>query len=191
LANLNFFPLKWLDQYCKDGGKLGTHPDHFNVPGIEWTTGSLGHGLSVACGMAIGLKYKQSKRKVYVLISDAESQEGEIWEAALTAAQHKLNNLVAILDYNKVQAFGKVKDVLSIEPITDKWKSFGWQVHEVDGHDISALLKIFKKPPQSKPQIIVAHTIRGKGIPFMEHKMEWYYNYPKAEDVEKALKVLE
>ena len=189
LAKKGFFPASWLNDYCRDNGKLGTHPDHYHVPGVEWTTGSLGHGLSVGCGMALYAKRTKSIWKTYVLVSDAECQEGEVWEAALTAAQHQLNNLIVIIDYNQVQAFGKVKEIMHLEPFTKKWSSFGWKVIEVDGHNTKALFTAFTKAALSKnkPSVILAHTIRGKGVSFMEHKIDWYYNYPKNGDYQKAI----
>lgn len=192
LANKGFFPKAWLTKYCQNGGKLGTHPDHVNIPGVEWTTGSLGHGLSVGCGMALCAKLERKPWRTFVVISDAESQEGEVWEAALAAVQHKLGNLCVVIDYNKVQAFGKVKDILNLEPFAKKWSSFGWQVFKIDGHDIKFLLKTLKKlkSPKSKPTVIIANTTRSKGVPFMENKIEWYYNYPRDEDFKRALKIL-
>lgn len=192
LAKKKFFPEYWLDKYCKNGGKLGTHPDHYNVKGIEWTTGSLGHGLSVGCGMAISLKRVQSKSKVFVLISDAESQEGEIWEAALTASQYKLDNLMVIVDYNKVQAFGKIAEVLGLEPFAKKWESFGWEVNLTDGHNFSELINKteFLMKSKGKPKILVASTIRGKGVSFMQHHLEWYYHYPSEQQLILALEEL-
>ncbi len=189
LARLQYFPQSWLDLYCKDNGRLGTHPDHFNVPGIEWTTGSLGHGLSVGCGMALALKMNKSKARVFVLISDAESQEGEIWEAALAAGQHHLDNLYVVVDYNQVQAFGIVKQILNLEPFAKKWSTFGWKVVETAGHDISKLVKAFSnlESIKGKPKIVIAHTVRGKGVSFMEGAMKWYYHYPQFTDYQKAL----
>lgn len=192
LAKKGFFPASWLKKYCLNGGKLGTHPDHYLVPGVEWTTGSLGHGLSVGCGMAMAAKFIHSRWRTFVLISDAESQEGQVWEAALCATQHRLDNLCVIIDYNKVQAFGKVSQILKLEPFSKKWESFGWNVLTVDGHDVHELTKILKhtKHAKGKPLVVIANTVRGKGIPFMEHKIDWYYNYPKEREYQKALEYL-
>lgn len=186
-----FFGDKVINSYCINKGYLGEHPEH-TTSGVELTTGSLGHGLSVGVGMALNAKLDKKGYKTYVLISDAECNEGEIWQAALTAAHHRLNNLVVIVDYNKVQALGNTKDVLNLEPFASKWLSFGWNVIEVDGHDITSLVKAFNNNliKVKKPTVIIAHTIRGKGISFMEHKIEWHYFSTTEKQYLKALKEL-
>lgn len=192
LAKRGFFPKSWLKTFCQDGGKLGVHAEH-TVPGVEWTTGSLGHGLSVGCGIAWGLRLsrRRGESRCFVLLSDAECDEGSIWEAALFAAHHKLDNLIAIIDYNKVQAFGTTEEVLGLEPFASKWKAFGWRVLEVDGHNHQELVACLSTPGQnSKPTVVIAHTVRGKGISFMEHGMKWHYTAPNEREYEEALKEL-
>lgn len=216
LAERGFFPKSWLKTFCLDDGKLGVHPEH-SVPGVEWTTGSLGHGLSVGCGIALGLRVNQESRiknqgkkrapgkvhdsyfmlhnsvpRVFVLLSDAECNEGSIWEAALFAGHHKLDNFVALLDYNKVQAFGTTEEVLALEPLGDKWRAFGWNVMEVDGHDHQELVNALSHlPDNGKPTVIIAHTIRGKGVSFMEHEMKWHYVAPNREEYKLAMEELD
>lgn len=187
-----FLSEKTLFSYCQNKGLLGEHPEH-TVFGVELTTGSLGHGLSVGVGMALTAKIERTTYKTFVLLSDAECNEGEVWQAALTASHHKLNNLTAIIDYNKVQALGTTKEVLNLEPFSAKWKAFGWNVLEVDGHDIAQMLKTFAelKAKSSKlkaPTVIIAHTIRGKGVSFMENKIEWHYFTTTKEQYEQAIK---
>lgn len=190
LAERGFISKKILYSYCQNGGPLEEHP-HYGIPGIELTTGSLGHGLSVALGMAMAAKIKKQTFRIFNLMSDAECDEGETWEAALSASHHKLDNLVAILDYNKVQALGTVKEVLNLEPLKEKWRSFGWIVKEADGHNIGQLVKVFKfKNIKKRPLIIICHTIRGKGVSFMEQKLEWHYLNPTLKQLNEALKEL-
>jgi len=157
---------------------------HHTVPGIEHSFGSAGHGLPVAVGMALA----DRKRKVFVLNSDGEMDCGTTWESALIASHHKLDNLVGIVDYNKLQAFGKTNKVLNLEPLVEKWRKFGWQVYEVDGHNINKLLRILKKIPvaKNKPHMIVCHTIKGRGISFAENKVEWHYYNLTPELYERA-----
>lgn len=191
LALKGFFSYKKLFSYCQNNGYLGEHPEH-TVKGVELTTGSLGHGLSVGIGFALAARMNKFKNKTYVLISDAECNEGEVWQAAITAAHHKLSNLVTIIDYNKVQALGTTKEVLDLEPLADKWLAFGWNVFETDGHNIPSLLKIFSKDlkTQTKPSVIIAHTVRGKGVSYMEHKLEWHYLTVNQEQYKQAIKQL-
>jgi transketolase len=192
LAQRGFFPDKVLDTYCLDGGMLPGHATKGYVPGVEISTGSLGHGLSVGAGMALAGKADKKKYRVFVLISDGECDEGTVWEAALFAHHHKLDNLIGIIDYNKLQAFGKTKDVLDLEPLKEKWTSFGWQVKEIDGHNFNQIEKVLSKTPfkKNKPSIVIAHTIKGKGISFMESKLEWHYKSPSEKEYISALKEL-
>lgn len=169
-----FFSKKVLNSYCRNGGTLGEHPQH-TVAGVELSTGSLGHGLPVGCGFALAAKLGRKHYQTFVLISDAECGEGEVWESALFAAQQKLDNLTVIIDYNKVQALGRTTEVLGLEPMSDKWRSFGWTVNEVDGHDIKRIKDQLAKRKKDKPNVVIAHTIRGKGVSFMEHKLKWHY----------------
>lgn len=188
LAEKNFFPKSYLDKYYVNDGILPGHLDRFSVPGIEFSAGSLGHGFSAAVGMAIGLKSDPS-RNVYTIIGDGECNEGSIWEGAMLASHLLLNNLTAILDYNKIQSFGRTNDVINQEPIGKRWESFGWEAIEVNGHDFKELLNAFKIKT-TKPKIIIAHTVKGKGISFMEDKLEWHYKSPNQEQYEIALKEL-
>ncbi len=187
----HFFSYKRLFSYCQNKGFLGEHPEH-TIPGVELTTGSLGHGLSVGVGFALAAKINKKKYKSYVLISDAECNEGEVWQAAASAAHHKLDNLIAIVDYNKVQALGTTKEVLDLEPFRDKWLAFGWNTIECDGHNIPSLYKIFRKDlkTQAKPTVVIAHTVRGKDVSYMEHKLEWHYLTVNQEQYKQAVKDL-
>ncbi|MBZ9577554.1 transketolase [Patescibacteria group bacterium] len=165
---------------------------HHTVPGVEFSTGSLGHGLPVACGMTLAMKRDKNKGKVYCLMSDGEMDCGTTWESALFAAHHKLDNLVVIVDRNWWQAFGKTEEVIKLEPLKDKWEAFGWVVSEADGHNFEDLLEAFEKipPVERKPHIIICHTIKGKGISFAENKMEWHYYNLTQELYERAKKDL-
>jgi len=189
LAEGGFFPLEWLDTYCQDGSRLAGHITHYGVPGVEVSTGSLGHGLSIGCGMALAGKREERPYRVFVLLSDGECDEGSTWEAALFAPHHCLDNLVAIVDYNKIQAFGTVKEVLDLEPLADKWRAFRWAVQEIDGHDYSQIDNALTSIPfePGKPSCIVAHTIKGKGVSFMENQLAWHYKSPNAEQLAQAL----
>lgn len=191
LAETGFFPVDWLETYCQDGTRLAGHVTH-SVPGVELSTGSLGHALSVACGMALAGKVDAAAYRVFVLLSDGECDEGSIWEAALFAPHHRLDNLVAIVDYNKIQSFGTVRDVLDLEPFADKWRAFGWSVVEVDGHDHVGLLNVLASPPHApgRPTVAIAHTIKGKGVSFMENQLAWHYKSPSDEDLAAALEQL-
>ncbi len=193
LAEKGFFPVKWLETYCKDGSKLGGHITHHDVPGVEVSTGSLGHGLPIGCGMALAGKRDARPYRVFVLLSDGECDEGSTWEAALFAPQHHLDNLIAIEDYNKIQSFGRVKEVLDLDPFVDKWRAFRWVVQEIDGHDYTQIEETLKSVPfeGGKPSLIVAHTVKGKGVSFMENRLSWHYKSPNAEQLAQALAELE
>ncbi|HII94522.1 transketolase [Peptococcaceae bacterium SCADC1_2_3] len=192
LALKNFFPEEILESYGTNGGTLLGHATKEIVPGVEVSTGSLGHGLSIGAGIAFAGKHDHSKYRVFVLLSDGECDEGSVWEAAMFAAHHKLDNLIAIIDYNKLQAFGRTEEVNNLEPLIDKWKSFGWMVQEIDGHNFSQIIKVFEKIPfkENKPGIIIAHTVKGKGISFMENQLVWHYKSPSKEEMDLALKEL-
>ncbi len=189
LAERGFFPVEWLKTYCEDGTKLAGHITHHGVPGVEVSSGSLGHGLSIACGMALAGKRTGKGHRVFALLSDGECDEGSIWEAVLFAPHHKLDNLVAIVDFNKIQSFGTVKEVLDLDPFADKWRAFGWAVREVDGHDIPALLDVFASFPfeAGRPSIVIAHTVKGKGVSDMEDRLLWHYRSPNDEQLAAAL----
>lgn len=189
LAERGFFPKEWLDTYYQDGSHLAGHITHHGVPGVEASVGSLGHGLSIGCGMALAGKYDGRPYRVFVLLSDGECDEGSTWEAILFAPHHKLDNLVAIVDYNKIQSFGTVKEVLDLEPLVDKWQSFRWATREIDGHDFGQIENALLSVPfeQGRPSCIIAHTVKGKGVSFMEGQLAWHYKSPNDEQLRQAL----
>lgn len=191
LSNFGYFPKEEMQGYRTYGSRLQGHV-HTNVPGVEFNTGSLGHGLSVANGMALGAKLLKKDFNVYCLLGDGEIQEGSIWEAAMTASHHKLDNVCAIVDYNKVQENGPVNEIKSLEPLTSKWDSFGWHVIEVDGHNFHELMSALDEfeAEKDRPTVILANTVKGKGVSFMEGKYQWHGKAPKGEDFEKAMKEL-
>lgn len=190
LAELGFFPFDYLDTYYKDGGILPGHLDKNSVIGIEHSMGSLGHGLSVGIGIAFSNLNSGNTARVFVVLGDGECDEGSIWEAAMFASHHKLSNLIVVIDYNKIQSFGSTNEVINQEPFLQRWKSFGWEGVEVDGHDHEKLLKAFELP-QNGPKVIIAHTIKGKGVSFMENSLDWHYKSPNKEQYERALEELE
>lgn len=194
LADVGFFPKEELDTYTNLGSAFGDHPDMNKIPGIDFSSGSLGHGISVCVGMALGARLDQYQNRVFCLLGDGEIQEGQVWEAAMSAAHFKLGNLVAILDNNKVSVDGYTKDIMNIYPIREKWESFGWNVVEVDGHDVPALVHCFEQlpPPTSdKPTIIICDTVAGKGVSWMEHTFEWHVANLAEEDIKKAIAEIE
>jgi transketolase len=185
LAERGFFAVEELDRYCEPGSLLLGHASH-HVAGVELSTGSLGHGLPVACGLALAGKRGGRPYRVYALLSDGELDEGSNWEAILFAAHHRLDNLVAIVDYNRIQSFGSVEEVLGLEPLTDKWRAFGWRVVESDGHDHAQLEAALRTEPGA-PTVVIAHTVKGKGVDFMEHQLAWHYKSPNDEQLGQAL----
>jgi transketolase len=189
LAECGFFPLTWLEDFCQNGSRLAGHITHTGVPGVEASTGALGHGLSIACGMALAGMRDRRPYRVVVLLSDGECDEGSIWEAALFAPHHRLENLVAIVDYNKIQSLGSVKEVLDLDPLGGKWQAFGWAVREIDGHDIAAIGAALTDVPfrAGRPSCIIAHTVKGKGVSFMENQLLWHYRSPDGEELRQAL----
>jgi transketolase len=193
LAECGFFPLEKLDTHYQDGSDLSGHVSHKGVPGVEFSTGSLGHGLGVAVGMAMAFKMAGSTQRVFVLLSDGECDEGSNWEAILFAQHHRLDNIVAIIDYNKIQSLARVSETIELEPFKDKWKAFNWSVEEVDGHDHESMIPIFSSLPleSAKPSVVIAHTIKGKGVSFMENTVLWHYRCPRGEEFNAALKELE
>lgn len=193
LAERGFFPVAWLERFYQDGSPLVGHLTHGGVPGVEVSTGSLGHGLSIACGMALAAKRDGKAYRVFVLLSDGECDEGSTWEAALFAPHHGLDNLVAIVDYNKIQSLGTVKEVLDLEPLAAKWEAFGWAAVEVDGHDLGQIERALARVPirPGRPTCVVAHTVKGKGVRFMEDRLLWHYRSPSEDDVARALAELE
>ena len=189
LAERGFFPKEWLGTYYQDGSVLAGHATRHGVPGVEVSTGSLGHGLPIGCGMALTGKRGNLTHRVFVMLSDGELDEGSNWEAILFAPQHQLDNLVAIVDYNKIQSFGAVSDVMELAPLGDKWRAFRWAVREIDGHDHAQIESALGSAPfeAGKPSVIIAHTIKGKGVSFMENKLEWHYKSPSVEQLAQAL----
>lgn len=189
LAECGFFPRERLETYCQDGSNLSGHLNHRGVPGVEVSTGSLGHGLSIGCGMALAGKHDGRPYRVFVMLSDGELDEGSNWEAILFAPHHHLDNLVVIVDYNKVQSFGRVAEVLELAPLADKWRAFRWAVREIDGHDYGQIENALTMLPiePSKPTVIIAHTVKGKGISFMEGQLAWHYRSPDPEQLKQAL----
>jgi len=193
LAEKGYFPVEELLTLRKTGSKLQGHPDMKKLPGVDMSTGSLGQGLSVANGMALAGKLDRKDYRVYALLGDGEMQEGQVWEAAMLAAHYKLDNLVAFLDHNGLQIDGFIKDVMSPEPLADKWRAFGWSVIEIDGHDFKQIMDALDKARATKgqPTIIVAETIKGKGISFMENQAGWHGVAPNAEQVAAAIAELD
>jgi transketolase len=177
LADRGFFEVSELESFCRPTSRLGGHPERGKVPGVEASTGALGHGVPIGVGIAIGLRLKKSKSRVFVLTGDGEINEGSNWEALMAAAKHDLSNLAVMVDYNKLQSYGRTADVLDLEPLIDKFKSFGFETCEVDGHDVVALEELFKKLPfaENAPSAIICHTIKGKGFPFAEGNPEWHH----------------
>jgi transketolase len=164
-----------LNTYCAEGSLLGVHPEHW-LPGVDFSTGSLGHGLSIGAGVSLGARLRRAPTRAYVLLSDAELNEGSTWEAVMFAAHHRLENLVAVVDDNGQQALGRTADVLDLQPIADKWRAFGWSARVVDGHDEAALRHAFATAPaEGRPAVIVARTVGGKGVSFMERDFRWHY----------------
>jgi transketolase len=189
LALRGFFPLAELATYGQDGSRLMSHISH-KVPGVEFSTGSLGHGLGFACGKALAAQRQKKNWRVFTMLSDGELDEGSNWEAILFAPHHRLDNLVAIVDYNKIQSLGDVKDVLDLHPLAEKFRAFNWAVKEIDGHnhdEISAALKTLPFA-SGKPSCLIAHTVKGNGVDYMENKLLWHYRTPNAEQVAAALK---
>jgi transketolase len=193
LAECGFFPTEWLDSHCRDGSHLSGHVTTKGIPGVELATGSLGHGLPVATGMALAAKRHSYRHRLFVLLSDGECDEGSNWEAILFAAHHGLDNLVAIVDYNKLQSLGPVSETLRLEPFADKWRSFGWAVTELDGHDHDAIRTTLNRLPLTagRPSCIIAHTVKGRGVSFMENSVLWHYRSPQGAELAAAMAELE
>ena len=190
LADLDFFPTEWLDDYTRLGSPLGDHPDMRKVPGVDFSSGSIGHALSNGVGMAHGARIQGQDFNVFVLLGDGEMQEGQVWEAALNASSHSLSNVIAIVDRNGYQLDGKVDDIIAIEPLDEKWRAFGWEVHVVDGHDIVELTQKLREvkadKTRTKPCCIIAKTLKGKGIDYMETEPGWHLGWLAPEDEEAA-----
>ncbi len=194
LALRGFYPIDELYTYCELGGFEG-HTDMTRTPGLEASGGPLGMGLSVAVGMALGMRFKENPRgRVFCILGDGETNEGNVWEAAMSAAHYHLDNLIAVVDYNKVMAKGYVWDEMAIEPFADKWRAFGWDVVEVDGHDLPALADTFHRArwvmPRGRPIVVIAHTVKGKGVEMAEFNYKWHTHAPDAATADAMIKEL-
>lgn len=200
MADKGFFSLEELDRFCRKDSILGGHPSKDKIPGIECDTGALGHGLSIACGMAIAAKIRKQNHRIFVIMGDGEINEGSVWEAAMCASKHKLDNLTVIIDYNKIQSSGFVDQVQPLEPLADKWESFGWNTLSMDGHNIKALHEALASKNENtdpwfkeiswkddSPRCLIAHTIKGKGISFAENDPMWHHKSNITEEQFKAM----
>ena len=185
MANAGILPMEWLDDYCADGSRLGGHVTSVGVPGVELSTGSLGHGLPYGLGIALAAKRGSSDRRIFVLMSDGECDEGTTWESALVAGHHGLDNIVVAVDRNRLQSLMDTELTLRLEPFADKWRAFGWDVRDVDGHDHDALIEAFSADSTipGKPRIVICNTTKGKGVSFMENQVAWHYRTPNVEQV--------
>jgi transketolase len=192
LAYRGFFPLALLDTYMQPDSRLAEQPSPGCIPGVELATGSLGHGLSVGLGMALAGRIQGRSYRIFTVLSDGECNEGSVWEAALFAPAHGLHNVVIIVDYNKWQATGRSEEVMALKPLKQKWQAFGWSAHELDGHDVTALVEVLRNVPDGtgKPMALIAHTVKGKGIPFMEDDNNWHYRSPDANELRTTQKLL-
>ena len=195
LAETGFFPVEQLKTHYGNGSLLSGHVSHKGIPGVEVSTGSLGHGLGIGTGMALGAKMDGAAWRTWVVLGDGECDEGSVWEAALQAAQFGLDRLCAIVDYNHMQSLFTVEETLRLEPFEQKWKDFGWNAESVDGHDVRALRAACERAKANagsgKPSVILAHTVKGKGVSFMENDILWHYRTPQGKEYEAALKELE
>jgi len=189
LAGKGFFPEDELWKFCKPDGILGGHPEYGKVPGVEASTGSLGHGLSIGIGFALNARLDRASHRTFVVISDGESNEGSVWEAALCASKHRLSNLIVLVDYNKQQSYGTTYEVLDLDPLADKWRAFGFAVREVDGHSVPELRTALAATPfePGRPSIIICHTIKGKGVSFTENNLAWHHKTKVTEDEMRAM----
>lgn len=190
LAERGFFDVAELDRHYRNGSNLSGHVSHHNVAGVEVSTGSLGHGLGIGAGMAFNLRRLGGSQRVFVVLSDGECDEGSVWEAAMFAGHHRLANLCAIVDYNKLQSLGRVSETINLEPFGAKWRAFGWHALRVDGHDHDALLAAFGERAANRPTCIVADTVKGRGVSFMENEVLWHYRAPRGEEYVAAMREL-
>jgi transketolase len=186
LAFHDFFPASRLDAYNQPGSGLPEQPAPGCAPGIEWATGSLGHGLGVGLGMALASAINALSYSTYVILSDGECQEGSVWEAAMLAPRLSTSPLTAIVDFNGWQATGRSREIMQMEPLVEKWRSFGWEAFEINGHDISEILDVLRRPYEGNPRAIVARTVKGRGVSFIEDDNNWHYRSPSADEVKKA-----
>jgi len=193
LADLGFFPAELLDTYTRLGSPFGDHPDMRKIKGVDFSSGSLGHGLSISVGMALAKRLDKSDGRIVCLMGDGELDEGQIWEAAMSAAHYKLDRLIGIVDRNDVSVDGPTEQVMALEPLADKWRAFGWNVTEIDGHDIPAILGSLGQANErrdNRPSVIIARTVAGKGVSFMEDKYEWHLGYLAEPDETQAMREL-
>jgi transketolase len=189
LADKGYFPLETLDTFCRRDSILGGHPEAAKVPGVEASTGSLGHGLSYGVGMALAARIEKRDSRVIVVMGDGEIDEGSVWEAALCAGKHRLSNLTAVVDYNKIQSAGPTSEVQDLEPLLDKWRAFNVAAVDVDGHDVAAMRDVFRRLPLApdRPSAVICHTVKGKGIPFAENDANWHHKSKIGQDVVSKL----
>jgi len=190
LAHCGFFARHELETFAAPLSALNGHPNRTKVPGVETNTGPLGHGFPVAVGIALSARLQASPRRTFVVLGDGELQEGSNWEAAMTAAHYSLSSLCAVVDRNGLQQGARTEETKRLEPLADKWASFGWEVRDVDGHDHAELLDTFRRPGTTRPVCVIAHTVKGKGVSFMEDRAEWHHKVPSAEQVSIALREL-
>ncbi len=190
LADFEFLPAEVLNEYTRLGNPLGDHPDRTRVPGVDFSSGSIGHALSAGLGMQLASRVEGRDFHSFVLLGDGEQNEGQVWEAAMSAAHHRAGRLIAIVDRNRYCLDGEVDEVMGIEPLDEKWRAFGWEVHEVDGHDVGALCGLLRSLAQREaptvPALVIAHTVKGKGVPYMESEIGWHLGYLSPEDEAKA-----
>jgi transketolase len=189
LAERGFFPLEKLKSFCQEGSELLGHVSH-KVPGVECSTGSLGHGLSIGCGMALAEQRENLGFHTFVILSDGELNEGSTWEAVLFGGHHQLSRLTVIIDYNKIQSFGRTSEVLDLEPLDKKFEAFNWDVIQIEGHHYTQIEQALSKEERKKPKVVIAHTIKGKGVSFMENTLKWHYKNPDPEQYMLAKKEL-
>lgn len=190
LADFDFIENEVLNEYTRLGNPLGDHPDRTRVAGVDFSSGSIGHALSAGLGMSLGGRVEGRDFNSFVLLGDGEQNEGQVWEAAMSAAHHRAGRVIAIVDRNRYCLDGEVDEVMGIEPLGDKWRAFGWEVHEVDGHDVSALCPLLRslagRQEPTVPAVVIAHTVKGKGIPYMESEIGWHLGYLSPEDEARA-----
>jgi transketolase len=189
LADKGFFPESELWNVCSSASMLGGHPEHGRVPGVEASTGALGHGLSIGIGFALNARYERASHRTFVVIGDGESNEGSIWEAAMCAGKHQLSNLMVLVDYNKQQSYDTTFAIQDLEPLADKWRAFGFAVREVDGHDVTQLREALADLPfqDGKPSVVICHTVKGRGVSFVERNLDWHHKNSVQEDEVAAL----
>ena len=193
LADRGFFPAELLDTFNKLDSPFSMHPDMLKIPGVEMSTGALGHGLSIGVGMALGARVREVDCRIYVLLGDGELDEGSVWEAAMAGAHFEVENLLAIVDRNRLQSGGATEDLMRLEPLADKWRDFGWAAREIDGHDMEAIVGTISAVPfeKGKPSVIIARTIKGKGLPFAENRVDFHAHAVDQDMVRESLAILD